>query len=518
MARVMRGTLRYGAAEGLERPALRLSTRRLAGSSPALSTKEQEHEMPRKPSVSVSVQAEIADADQDEGDGILGQALRVAKVIEEDIARKSKKVAKKASPKKTAKKQAKHLPKQVAKASAKKLSKVADAFSGFRHASEALTEVRAFRTIFVGLDHATGVGGWPLERFALVHGPSGMGKSKFCIGLMKSCLMADGFVDYVDAEATTPFAFVRSMMGAIADHPRFFSTRDAEFEAVIGRVRLFCNTIIAQKAVGKIPRETPGLIVVDSMRKLVPKDLLAQILKELKELKADAEETSKGGKKDKGITAGKDRRAQIQAKMNAAWMDEVIPLLAKSGVAMVAIAREMEDPEADQWAKKAGWGFKIGGGGALFYDSSLVVRVERHRYVEEAKGKEEGDEFVKRKVYGERHKVTIHKTKIAGREDKKVVCFWHASNGVLVPEGFDRARDLLDMGQRFDVVARSGSWFSYGAEKLGQGEDRAVVNLSKDESLMDRIEADVRAAFEKAPPLEEDAPVKFDLESGEVFE
>jgi recombination protein RecA len=460
--------------------------------------------MPRKPSVV------FEERSGDESTPHLDELNAAAK----EARRLSNKHQKKTSPKKAAKKQAKNLPKQVAKKTAKKLSKLSDAFSGFRHASEALTEVRAFRTIFVGLDHATGVGGWPLERFSLVHGPSGMGKTKFIIGLMMSCLMADGFVDYVDAEATTPFPFVRSMMGPIADNERFFSTRDSEFEAIIGRVRLFCNTLIKQKSEGKIPKNTPGLIVVDSMRKLVPKDLLAQILKELK---ADAEE-SKGGKKDKGITAGKDRRAQIQAKMNAAWMDEVIPLLAKSGVAMIAIAREMEDPDADQWAKKAGWGFKIGGGGALFYDSSLVVRVERHRYVEEAKGKEEGDEFVKRKVYGERHKVTIHKTKIAGREDKKVVCFWHASNGVLVPEGFDRARDLLDLGQSFDVVTRSGSWFSYGSEKLGQGEDRAVVNLSKDEALMDRIEADVRAAFERAPPLEEEAPVRFDITTGEILE
>jgi recombination protein RecA len=459
--------------------------------------------MPRKPSVEVAEQV-LSSGDR-----------RMREIADRDgEMRKERTSKKKPSPKRAAKKAAKSLPVRMEKEKGKKLSKVSDAFSGFRHASEALTEVRAFRTIFVGLDHATGVGGWPLERFSLVHGRSGEGKSKFVIGLMKSCLMADGFVDYVDAEATTPFAFVRSMMGAIADHPRFFSTRDSEFEAVIARVRLFCNLVIRQKAEGKIPRETPGLIVVDSMRKLVPKDLLAQVLKELK---AEAEQ-AKGGKKDKGITAGKDRRAQIQAKMNAAWMDEVIPLLAKSGIAMVAIAREMEDPDADQWAKKAGWGFKIGGGGALFYDSSLVVRVERHRYVEEAKGKEEGDEFVKRKVYGERHKVTIHKTKIAGREDKKVVCFWHASNGVLVPEGFDRARDLLDLGQSFDVVTRSGSWFSYGAEKLGQGEDRAVVNLSKDEPLMDRIEADVRAAFERAPPQEEDAPVRFDLTTGEIIE
>jgi recombination protein RecA len=204
--------------------------------------------------------------------------------------------------------------------------------------------------------------------------------------------------------------------------------------------------------------------------------------------------------------------------MNAAWMDEVIPLLARSGVAMVAIAREMEDPDADQWAKKAGWGFKIGGGGALFYDASLVVRVERHRYVEEAKGKDDGDEFVKRRVYGERHRVTIHKTKIAGREDKKVVCYWHASNGVLVLEGFDRARDLLDLGQRFGVVERAGSWFSYGGTKLGQGEDRAVVNLSGDEPMMDVIEAAIREKFSEREAEVAEKPISFDLETGEVLE
>ena len=463
--------------------------------------------MPRKPSVAVE---EVAR-------GVVEYGLPGDPVVE--VAKRVLSKPKKSSQKRAAKKAAKKLPGQREKKKGKELSKVADALAGFRHASETLTEVRAVPTIFVGVDHATGVGGWPIERFSLVHGISGRGKTKFVIGLMLSFLMRDHFVDYIDAERTTPFRFVKTMMGKYADHERFFAVRPDDYEGVIARVRTFCNAIIQKKKAGEIDRETSGIIVVDSMRKLVPKDMLQEILRAAKEEAEEAESARRSGKKG-GITAGKDRRAQVQAKMNAAWMDEVIPLLEKAGVAMVAIAREMEDPDAHPAMKKAGWGFKIGGGGALFYDSSLVVRVDRQCYVEEGgKGeKQEGDEFVRKKVYGEKHKVTIHKTKIAGHEDKKTVAYFHASNGVLVPEGFDRARDLLEMGEQHEVVERSGAWRSFRGQRIANGEDNAVVALSRDPETMDAIERDLRAAFaEVQAPSERVGGIDFDLETGEIF-
>src|SRR5207253_8191140 len=81
---------------------------------------------------------------------------------------------------------------------AKKLEKAADAFSSFRPASEAMTEVLAVPTVFCQLDHATGVGGWPVERFTLIHGPSGGGKTKALIGLFLSFLLQGHYAYFLD--------------------------------------------------------------------------------------------------------------------------------------------------------------------------------------------------------------------------------------------------------------------------------------------------------------------------------
>jgi len=301
------------------------------------------------------------------------------------------------------------------------LRAAAASFGSFVPASEALTEVRAVPTRFCQMDLATKVWGWPIERFTLVHGPSNHGKTLFVAGLMESFLAVDHFAVYVDAERTSPMSRFRKLMGERADHPAFFGQRPDSYEQVMADVRNWCNHVIREKEKGNLAPDVATLFGIDSLRKLVPKDIVKEILETEKMVAAG------------DISGGKDRRAQIQAKMNAAWMDEVVPLLEKSGSGMVAIAREMTDPDADAMARKWGNDYKVGGGGAIYYDSSLVVRVERAGYVQHGEGKD-------RKVYGERHRCTIKKTKVGGKDDKVAVAYFHSSNGTLTREGFDRGR------------------------------------------------------------------------------
>lgn len=371
------------------------------------------------------------------------------------------------------------------------LRAAAKAFDGFVPASEALTEVRAVATRFCQLDLATRVGGWPIERFTLVHGPSNMGKTLFLAGLMDSFLALDHYVVYVDAERSSPISWFRKLMGERAEHPAFFGQRPDTYEGVMADVRNWCNHVIREKEKGNLSPDVATLFGVDSLRKLVPKDLVKEILETEKMVSAG------------DISGGKDRSGQIKAKMNAAWMDEVVPLLEKSGSGMVAIGREMVDPDADALARKWGNDYKVGGGGAIYYDSSLVVRVERAGYVQHGEGKE-------RKVYGERHRCTIKKTKVGGKDDKVAVAYFHSSNGTLTSEGFDRGRDVLELAERFGVVARAGAWYSYEGERIASGQHNFAVKLDEDRGLLARIEADVRSHFGEQKPLE------FDEKTGEV--
>lgn len=360
-------------------------------------------------------------------------------------------------------------------------------FETFLPASEVLTEVRAVPTRFVQLDHATRVGGWPIERFTMIHGPSNHGKSECLIGLFGSFLQADHMAHFIDAERTTPMKWVRTLLGDLADHPGFTAQRPDTYEGVMADVRNFCNHVIKVKARGDLDPDTAVLFGVDSLRKLVPRDLMKEIL--------EAEKMAKGG----DLKGGKDRSAQVKARMNAAWMDEVVPLLEKAGAGMVVIGREMQDPDADATAKKWGNDYKVGGGGAVFYDSSLVVRVERAGWVQL---KREGERGI---VYGERHRLTIRKTKVGGKDDKVSVAHYHTSNGTLTPEGFDRGRDVLELAERFGVVTKSGSSYSYDGEKIGAGQHNVAVRLADDPGLLARMEADVRSLFAEHRPMEHDA-------------
>ena len=363
------------------------------------------------------------------------------------------------------------------------LEAVADRFKNFRPAREVLTRVRAVPTIFPQFDHAVRVGGFPIERFSLVHGPSSHGKTTWALGLMKSFLAREHLALLIDAERTTPFDWTQKMLGEHAEHPGFYADRPQTYEATVDRVREFVTNLAEAREAEELPPETSAIIVVDSLRKLVPENILAKISKE-------------GASGAMGSIDGMGgRAAQIKAALNAAWLDELIPLLEQTRTAFVAIERETDDPDADVWAKKYGTNFKVGGGKALYYDSSLVMRVERAKWVQQKGGDDE-----KATIYGERHRVTIRKTKVAGKDDKQSVAYFHTSNGVLVPEGFDRARDVLELAQRFEIVTGS-AWLKWGTEKW-QGEHNAVVKLTGNTDMLDELEMEVRAKFEAVAPTE----------------
>jgi recombination protein RecA len=366
----------------------------------------------------------------------------------------------------------------------------AKAFEDFRPARDVLTKVRAVQTRFIQFDHATRVGGFPLERFVLAHGPSGEGKTACELGLLDSFLARDHLAFFVDAERTTPITWAREMM-THANHPGFFAARPKTYEETVENVRRFVLRVKQQRDEGVLSEDTSALVAVDSIRKLVPANILAKIV-------ADADKH--------GIDGMGGRAAQMKAAMNSQWMDELIPLLEETQTTMLVIARETDDPTADKWAKLAGRDYKVGGGSALYYDASMVLRIERAAYVQE-KGE---DETAKAKVYGERHRITIRKSKVAGHEDKVTQAYFHTSNGTYTPLGFDRARDVIELAVKFDIVEKAGAWFSYMGERLGQGLHNAVKNLTGQPDKLDEIEMTVRDAFKRHEPVE------FDEKTGEV--
>jgi RecA/RadA recombinase len=376
----------------------------------------------------------------------------------------------------------------------KAMEALAKSHSAFKPAGQVLTPVRVVPTIFAQYDHALRVGGHPIERVVTVHGPSNHGKTAFVLGLGRSFLQRDHFFKLVDAEFTTPTAWLKTMLGPElfqderTHHPGFVATRPQNYEETVDDIRSFVTKIEKERDEGNLDPDTTAIIAIDSIRKLVPKKFFEKVVGE----------GSKKGAKANGIDGFGGRGAQIKAALNAAWLDELVPLLYKTRTGIVFIARESEDTEADANDKKWGNDYKVTGGKSIIFDSSIVARVERDRWVYGP-----GPEGEKKPVYGEKHRITVKKTKIAGKTDKVQVGFFHTSNGVWTPEGFDTARDLVELGIRFGVLKQAKSWIQFGNRKWN-GEHAVVKALYENRIVLRDLESEVRAAFDSTSPLEED--------------
>lgn len=353
-------------------------------------------------------------------------------------------------------------------------AKVAGAMKGWKPARQVMKRVRALPTIFPGFDQGTRVGGLPLDRIILVHGPSNEGKTLFTLGLMLSFLRANNFVANVDAERTTPITWVEKLMAQEADNPLFLAMRPTCFEEVDDSVRSFLVNIMAAKKAGALPADATGIVVVDSIKKLTPRELLRRLLKD--------------GVEKHGADGMRGAAGRQKAAILAQWLDELVPMLDDAGCSIVLIARETEDPMADANDRKYGTDYKVGGGKAPYFDASLVVRIERASWVYRGSKEDEN-----RQVIGERHCARIRKTKVGGKEDRDIQTYFHSSNGLWVPEGFDRARDVVEIAKEMGVLA-GDAWLSYGRHKW-QGKDQAVKRLSADSELLAEVEARVRAGF-----------------------
>lgn len=370
---------------------------------------------------------------------------------------------------------------------AKAMSALAKRFSAFKPAREVFTPIIAVPTRFVQVDFATRVWGWPIQRCCVIHGPSNEGKSAFAMGLCESFVVAGGMAKYDDAERTTVPKWARTLIGDVFDSERFIGTKPDSYEKCVDESREFHRMVKLAREEGELPPHASAIQVVDSLRKLVPEDILAKIRKE-----------GAGGAKGSVDGMG-GRAAQIRAALNSAWLDELIPLTDTCMTAWLAIARESENTEKDgMWDLD----YKVQGGKGVVYDSALRCRIERKGWLTIP----DGD---KKKVIGERHQVSILKTKIGAKEGRSTYAYFHTSNGEVSPAGFDRARDVAELAVRFGIVETGNGGTIWKGQKW-RSYEKFIAALqpagSAASAECEELEAEVRAKFAEHDTEGDDEP------------
>src|SRR6185312_9318336 len=346
-------------------------------------------------------------------------------------------------------------PESVSRPNAKAFAEIAAKSKSFRPAREVLRRVRAVPTIFPHVDWKLRVGGWPIDRIAMIHGESGFGKTTFLHGLGLSFLRRGHIYAPIDAEHTTPAPWLEELLGSYVDDPRLIASRPESYEQAVDDVERIAEGVAEARKKGDIPPETTCLFGVDSIGKLTPQNILER-------MKKHAAEHEKGS-----IDGFSGAAGMIRAAMNKAWLDRLVPLMSRTGCAIAFIAREAKDKNATADDRKYGRDWVTTGGASLYYDASLDIRIAHAKMIHES----EGTEGYKSPVVGELHVVEIHKTKVSAREREVETSWFSTSNGRLTPPGFDRARDLMMLGLQLEVIALRGSWLSFGGHRW-QGKNK----------------------------------------------
>ena len=310
-------------------------------------------------------------------------------------------------------------------------------------------EVEAIPTGALSLDMALGIGGVPRGRIIEVFGPESSGKTTLALHIVAEAQKMGGDAAFIDAEHALDPVYAKKL-GVDID-----------------------NLIVSQPDTGEQALEITeslvrsgalDVIVVDSVAALVPKA----------EIDGDMGDSHMG----------------LQARHMSQALRKLTGALNKTKTVLIFI---------NQLREKIGVMFgnpeTTTGGRALKFYASVRLDIRKIENI-----KQDGE------VKGNRVRVKVIKNKVAPP-------FREAEFDVVYGEGISKAGNILDMAVNLDIIEKSGSWFSYNGERIGQGRENVKRYLKENPKLLEEVESKVRANFAKAfeeslgeelPSIEED--------------
>jgi recombination protein RecA len=310
-----------------------------------------------------------------------------------------------------------------------------------RLGSEDIIAIPAISTGSLGLDLATGVGGVPRGRITEIYGPESSGKTTLALHCIAEAQKVGGVAAFVDAEHALDVAYARKLGVNVDD--LLVSQPDTGEQALD-----IAEILVRSGAV--------DVLVVDSVAALVPR----------------AELEGEMG----------DSHVGLQARLMSQAMRKLTSVISKSHTSVIFI---------NQIRMKIGVMFgspeTTTGGNALKFYASLRLDIRRIGKLKT------GEEEV-----GNRTRVKVVKNKVAPP-------FRMAEFDILFGAGINRMGELIDMGVAADIVAKSGAWYSYGEERLGQGRDNACNYLKDHADISGEVEDRLRAKHGLGPANATDA-------------
>jgi recombination protein RecA len=303
-----------------------------------------------------------------------------------------------------------------------------------RMGDSAVEEVEIIPSGSLGLDIALGIGGYPRGRVIEIYGPESSGKTTLTLHAIAEVQRKGGIAAFIDAEHAFD-RFYAEKLGVDTENLIISQPDNGEQALEIA------DNLIRSGAI--------DLIVVDSVAALTPK---AEIEGEMGESKVG-----------------------LHARLMSQALRKLTGTISKTNCTCIFI---------NQLREKIGVMFgnpeTTTGGNALKFYASVRLDIRRSTQIKD------GDVAV-----GNRVKVKVVKNKVAPP-------FRVAEFDILFGEGISKVGEIIDLGVATEVISKSGSWFSYGDTKLGQGRDGVKAILKDNPELCDEIEAQIVAKLPKA--------------------
>ncbi|RKX27573.1 MAG: recombinase RecA [Candidatus Zixiibacteriota bacterium] len=300
-------------------------------------------------------------------------------------------------------------------------------------------EIDVIPTGSLGLDHALGVGGIPRGRVTEVYGPESSGKTTLALHMIAEAQKAGGEAAFIDAEHALDATYARAL--GVNTDDLLVSQPDTGEQALD-----ICETLVRSSAV--------DIVVIDSVAALTPR---AEIEGEMG-----------------------DAHMGLQARLMSQALRKLTAVISKSKTSVIFI---------NQIRMKIGIMFgnpeTTTGGNALKFYSTVRLDIRKIATIKD-----------NQEVIGSRTRVRVVKNKVAPP-------FREAEFDIIYGKGVSRTGELLDMAVNNGIIDKSGSWFSYGSDRLGQGRENARNFLESNPEVYAEVETKVQQALGMTPAEEE---------------